>query len=33
MVTKVRVRVTELKYVVPWLVYQIIREAGWSLRV
>ena len=30
---QVRVRVTELKYVVLQPVYQIIREPGWSLRV
>ena len=29
----VRVRVTELKYVVLELVYQIIGAPGWSLRV
>ena len=30
---RVRVRVTELKYVVLEPVYQIIRPPGWSLRV
>ena len=31
--SKVRVRVTKLKYVVIQPVYQIIRPLGWSLRV
>ena len=29
----IRVRVTELKFVELWPVYQIIRTPGWSLRV
>ena len=29
----IRVKVTELKYVVLQPVYQIVRELGWSLRV
>ena len=30
---RVRVKVTELKFVELWPVYQIIRAPGWGLRV